>query len=327
MKLQQLRNKIAYAFASWVFLCGAFFSQVGAQAVPTCFQITSGNLTYTENFDSLGTGGGTAAPGAFGFVESDTSANGAFVAGTGSSGTGDTYNFGDTAAATDRAFGGLLSGSLTPIIGACFTNNTSSPLRGFSIGYAGEQYRLGATGRADRLDFQFSTNATSLTTGTYVDVNVLDFNSPTTTGSTGELDGNSSRTVIPLTQITLPTPIPVGSTIFIRFSDFNAAGSDDGLAIDDFTFSVATATAASVSVGGRVLGANNRPVIRALVYLTDQNGETRTAMTNSFGYYRFQDVNVGQSYTINVLSKRYLFEPQILTVNQEMDNLNFLAQP
>ncbi|MDQ4123124.1 MAG: carboxypeptidase regulatory-like domain-containing protein [Acidobacteriota bacterium] len=87
------------------------------------------------------------------------------------------------------------------------------------------------------------------------------------------------------------------------------------------------ATAASVSIGGRVLGANNRPVFRALVYLTDQSGETKTAVTNAFGYYRFQDVNVGQTYTVNVLSKRYLFEPQVLTINEEIDNLNFLAQP
>jgi hypothetical protein len=37
--------------------------------------------------------------------------------------TGDTYSFG-AASNTERAFGGLQSGSLNPTIGAAFTNNT-----------------------------------------------------------------------------------------------------------------------------------------------------------------------------------------------------------
>jgi hypothetical protein len=86
-------------------------------------------------------------------------------------------------------------------------------------------------------------------------------------------------------------------------------------------------TAASVSVGGRVITPEGCGVARARVIMTDTNGNSRTALTNSFGYYRFEEVNVGQTYIISVRSKQYLFNPQVLTVLEEMTDLNFTAFP
>lgn len=117
-------------------------------------------------------------------------------------------------------------------------------------------------------------------------------------------------------------------TVYFRILGYGGTGAAGTFRIDNFQVRAAlTPTAASVSISGRVLTANNRPVYRALVYLTDQNGESRMAMTNALGYYRFHDVNAGQTYTLNVLSKRYLFEPRVLTINEETENLNLLAQP
>ena len=48
-------------------------------------------------------------------------------------------------------------------------------------------WRLGATGCTDRLDFQISLDATSLTTGVWTNVDALDFLSPATT-PTGQKD-------------------------------------------------------------------------------------------------------------------------------------------
>jgi hypothetical protein len=87
-----------------------------------------------------------------------------------------------------------------------------------------------------------------------------------------------------------------------------------------------TTTAASVSISGRVLTNSKRGLSNALVYLTDSSGDTRTARTNSLGYYRFEDVTAGQSVTITVASKRYQFAPQLVNVNEEMSGLNFLAE-
>ena len=48
------------------------------------------------------------------------------------------------------------------------------------------------------MDFQYSLNATSLTTGNWIDVNALDFTAPVTTAVTGALDGNlgANRTIV-----------------------------------------------------------------------------------------------------------------------------------
>ena len=86
-------------------------------------------------------------------------------------------------------------------------------------------------------------------------------------------------------------------------------------------------TAAAVTVGGRVMTqAGNRGLGNALVYLTDQSGATRIARTNAFGYYRFEEVGVGQTYVFNVSSKRYTFAPQVVSLTEEIGNLNFTAQ-
>jgi hypothetical protein len=81
-------------------------------------------------------------------------------------------------------------------------------------------------------------------------------------------------------------------------------------------------TAASVSVSGRVL-AEGAGVSGAIVTMTDAAGETRSARTNSFGYYRFTDVQVGAAYIFIVFSKQYSFSPQTITVYEEMTDLNF----
>ena len=69
-----------------------------------------------------------------------TANNGLYSTGTGSGNTGDTYSFG-AASSAERAFGGLLSGSLTPIIGASFTNNTGDTITALDISYTGEMWR------------------------------------------------------------------------------------------------------------------------------------------------------------------------------------------
>jgi hypothetical protein len=61
--------------------------------------------------------------------------------------------------------------------------------------------------------------------------------------------------------------------------------------------------------------------------LTDSSGSTRTALSNPFGYYRFEDVEVGQMYVLSIEHKRHLFDPNTLVINvaDEMTNLNFVA--
>jgi len=84
-------------------------------------------------------------------------------------------------------------------------------------------------------------------------------------------------------------------------------------------------TAASVSVGGRVFTPDGRGLRNARVILTDASGNSRNTLSSSFGYYRFDEVEAGQTYIIQVISKQYQFQPQIVTVFDDLDNLNFAA--
>jgi hypothetical protein len=84
-------------------------------------------------------------------------------------------------------------------------------------------------------------------------------------------------------------------------------------------------TAASVTVSGRVL-ANGRGVANAIVTYAGDTGERKSAITNGFGYFRFEEVQAGQTYIFNVISKRYTFAPRAVEVNEELTELNFTAE-
>jgi len=84
-------------------------------------------------------------------------------------------------------------------------------------------------------------------------------------------------------------------------------------------------TAVKVSVTGRVI-ANGQGVKNAAVIMSGSDGAARTAWTNGFGYYRFDEVEAGRSYTFQVTSKRHRFDAQVVTVNDEVTDLNFTGQ-
>ncbi len=210
-------------------------------AVGTTVSLTAINQAYTQNFDSLVvTGTSNVTPQGWGFNETGTSLDTNYRAGDGTANSGDTYSFGSN---SDRAFGTLQSGSLIPVIGACFTNNTGSPITSLEIAYTGEQWRLGTAARVDRLDFQYSIDATSLTTGSWANFDALDFSSPNTAASVGALDGNLAANKTAVTAKITGLNVANGATIFIRWNDFNATGADDGLAIDDFSLTPKTGDA------------------------------------------------------------------------------------
>lgn len=206
-------------------------------AFPAAAQISlpAAGSAYTQDFNTLAsTGTSNVVPTGWAFLETGSAANATYAAGDGSFNGGNTYSFGTTGS-SERAFGTLLSSSLVSTIGASFTNNTGVSITSLAIAYAGEQWRLGTSGRTDRLDFQYSLDATSLTTGTWTDVNALDLNGPISSGTVGALDGNAAANRAAIFSTINGLSIPNGATFWIRWTDFNASGSDDGLAVDDFS--------------------------------------------------------------------------------------------
>ncbi|MEP6944915.1 MAG: carboxypeptidase regulatory-like domain-containing protein, partial [Acidobacteriota bacterium] len=86
-------------------------------------------------------------------------------------------------------------------------------------------------------------------------------------------------------------------------------------------------TAAGVSVTGRVLTAGGNGLTNAYVILSGINGTSRRAMTSAFGYFRFDDVEAGGTYILNVDSKRFSFTPRSISVDDELTNVELVAVP
>ena len=86
-------------------------------------------------------------------------------------------------------------------------------------------------------------------------------------------------------------------------------------------------SAAGVTIGGRVLSPGGSGAANARVLVTNQFGETRTAITNSFGYFRLENVAAGADYLFEIRHKRYSFAPRVINVSEELNELNFTAEP
>ncbi len=214
---------------------------ISAPAAAQCVSLTTSGSASTQSFDTLANTGTTNNLTITGWFLTETGGgardNEQYAADTGGSNTGDTYSYG-AAASTERALGGLQSGTLNPVVGACFTNNTGTTVTSLAIQYTGEQWRIAntAAARDDRMDFQYSTTATDLVTGTWIDVNSLDFVNPVkTAGTAGALDGNSAANRTALSGTVSSLTIANGASFWIRWTDSNASGADDGLAVDEFS--------------------------------------------------------------------------------------------
>ncbi len=169
----------------------------------------------------------------------------AYVPGTGTGTAGALYSFGSTtssgAPSTERALGGVASGSVAARWGIQFQNTTGVTLNSMTIRYDGEQWRDGGntTLAFQSLTFDYLTGAAlhSIGAGAGTLVPALNFTSPIATATAGALDGNAAANSTPgifsVTGLTWNN----GDFLMLRWTDANDTGFDHGLAIDNFSFS------------------------------------------------------------------------------------------
>ena len=86
-------------------------------------------------------------------------------------------------------------------------------------------------------------------------------------------------------------------------------------------------TSSNVSVGGQVLSDSGQTISGARVFLTDNFGNTRLAVSNSFGAYIFENVASGQDYTVSTVARGYQFDTFNVSVNENIADLNIIANP
>src|ERR1035437_4829801 len=85
-------------------------------------------------------------------------------------------------------------------------------------------------------------------------------------------------------------------------------------------------TAANVSLSGQVMIAGGQPLRSAEVYIQDAAGNRQVAITSTFGYYQFDNVEAGQTYIIGVSSKRYHFDTKSVVITDNLTDVDFVAQ-
>jgi hypothetical protein len=143
---------------------------------------------------------------------------------------------------------------------------------------------------------------------------------------TGAMTG--SGTILKVTFATDPATVP-GNTSPLTFQNlffFNGSGPVATNPTNGQVMIVG-ATAASVSIGGRILSADGQPIGKARVLLAEPSGNVRVTLSSPLGYYHFDDVAAGQNYAVSVSSKTHVFEPRVLAVADEITDLDFVASP
>lgn len=120
------------------------------------------------------------------------------------------------------------------------------------------------------------------------------------------------------------TPAQANGNWLICIFDFAAP---DGGAVTSTALQLTVLSAASVSVGGRVTTSDGTGIGKTIVTLTNSAGISRTVLTSPFGYYSFEDVSAGETYTITSSRKGVQFDnpTQVLFVEENMENVNFTA--
>lgn len=152
-----------------------------------------------------------------------------------------------SAGSTDRALGSRatstssLSTTNAPVqYGVRLVNNTAQTITSFSVMFTGEQWFASTQSAAHTLQVDYSLGATSLTSGTYVS-NFTTFTAPVATGSTARtLDGNAVANRRGVARQVTGISWAPGQDLWIRITDTNESGNEQGLAIDDFVFTSGT---------------------------------------------------------------------------------------
>lgn len=95
---------------------------------------------------------------------------------------------------------------------------------------------------------------------------------------------------------------------------------------DMVTVQAVVPTAANVSVAGRVGDAEGFAIRNVLVSVTNATtGTIKTARTNSFGFFMVSGLPAGNTYIFEVRAKGYSFAPQVMTVSNDIADLELRA--
>jgi hypothetical protein len=198
--------------------------------------LNAGNQS-TQDFNGLSANGTnldkSTLPEGWDFLGIGNNASSTYSAGDGSSNIGGIYSFGANNS-FDRSLGSLTSTDLTSaIFGVNFTiANATDPIESVTITYQAEQWWTGSRTAVDKLAFQYSIDATTLSNGTWTSFTPLDFTSLITTGATNTSVQDAAILTATISGLNLNN----NDNFSIRWVDTNVSGvgsNDDALAVNN----------------------------------------------------------------------------------------------
>jgi trimeric autotransporter adhesin len=230
------------------FLLPLLFLGVSGMKIFGQVSIPAAGVPVTQDFNTLAISGTTNT-----WTDNTTIAGWysnrvVYLADAGTSATGGLYSYG-TAATSERALGGLSSGSASPIFGVRLVNNTGGTISGLTISFRGEQWRQ--TANVQALVFESQVGATALTTGTWVANTAFNFTA-LKTGTAGALDGNAAGNFSVING-TLTATVANGQEIWLRWS--KTGTTSPGLSIDDISITANAAISSNADLSNLTLSA------------------------------------------------------------------------
>lgn len=117
-----------------------------------------------------------------------------------------------------------------------------------------------------------------------------------------------------------------GGDFVITWRDDSGLNNPPASDIRARIFSPVASTASNVSVSGRVMASGGRGLTNAVVTLTGPDGSSQIVVTGRGGAFNFDNVETGKTYILSVGSQRFAFEPQTVTVNDNVGGLVFMPE-
>ncbi|MEQ1764465.1 MAG: Calx-beta domain-containing protein, partial [Pyrinomonadaceae bacterium] len=114
-----------------------------------------------------------------------------------------------------------------------------------------------------------------------------------------------------------------------RTVDLPVANAPFGDGSDIGAFESLVPTAASASISGRVRDANGRAIRGVVISVQGMDGLPKIAVTNTFGYYRIDELQVGESFVVTAKARRYEFAAptQFVNLADDLEEIDFRALP
>lgn len=130
-----------------------------------------------------------------------------------------------------------------------------------------------------------------------------------------------------------------GVYVNLKFRVIGNNGSSSPLNISGFRFNHGTdevtsvngritvgAMAPDATLQGRVTALGGRGVTGARVIVTSGSGTTRNMFTTRNGFFSFGGLAIGETYTVTIQSRRFVFTPRAVTMNDSVTNVDFIAE-